>query len=186
MDRRPACHPWSADVVEVPPSADHDVLAEAVLDGVEDGTVLVGHSLGGAVALGTAARDASRIGGVIVVAAGWPMRVHPALWTTLDRAGVAGAARQMAVAASGGRHGRAATGTDRLEGMLTRAGTATLRLHLEACDRFEVPAPPDVPVVELLAGDQDRLVPPRRHAAALADAVGARLTVLEGVGHQIP
>lgn len=60
---------WSAEAQDLPAESDLDALADAVAGQISPGSVLVGHSLGGVVAMHVAARHPSLLAGLVLVTA---------------------------------------------------------------------------------------------------------------------
>jgi pimeloyl-ACP methyl ester carboxylesterase len=165
-----------------PPRATIAEMADDVLAALEAPALLVGHSMGGAVALSAALQDPAAVCGVVAVSAGARLPVNPRLLDGL--AEDFEAALDLIVAAStGGRRGAAA----RMEAMLRRGGAALLELDLRACDGFDVRAALGALAPPLLAivGEEDRMTPVHR-SRELADGAGGRLVVIPGAGHQLP
>jgi pimeloyl-ACP methyl ester carboxylesterase len=147
-------------------------------------SILVGHSMGGAIALLTALQKPSRVAGLGLVATGARLRVAPALLQAL-REDFSGAVALMGDWAYGPE---APQEMVRL-GQRQLAATAPGVLYGDflACDGFgvvdrlgEITAPTLV-----LCGTQDRMTPVK-YAAFLRDNIhGARLHLVEGAGHML-
>jgi pimeloyl-ACP methyl ester carboxylesterase len=166
-----------ARVLVLPPTDRLQELTEAVRRAASPRELLVGHSLGGAVSvLAAAATGREQIAGLIVVACGASLPVHPAVWATLHESGEAAVADRLA------RLQPPDVG-ERMGTMMRRARPGTLERHLRACGAFRAPAVA-VPSV-VVAGEADRVVAPPL-SAQLAERLGARLVLLPGIGHQVP
>jgi pimeloyl-ACP methyl ester carboxylesterase len=183
-----ALSPAPTLVVELAPTDDLGLLVADVERQLQAGDVVVGHSLGGAVAVLLAAQGSTPAAGWVVVSCGTALPVHDATWATLRDGGVEALAAQFAVAAAGGRRAVAedpdsAVVAERMERMVLRHRDA-LEPHLRACAAF---AAPDKAVadVEVVCGARDRLVAPQL-MADLGERFGARTTVVETAAHQVP
>lgn len=186
-----------AITLTLPNSSDLEVLSESVLgtlrDALYDGAgeprsagVLVGHSLGGAACVLAANRAPELVSGLVVVAAGISMPVHPSLWRIREDGGESAVIRRFAAASaigSGGHERSSADVSRRMQTMMQRATPGTLTNHLKACDAYRAP-PVSVPAA-VVAGADDRLVSPDL-CQQLAERIGARYELVPDAGHQIP
>lgn len=146
--------------------------------------VLVGHSMGGAVAQVTALTAPQRVAALVLVATGARLRVAPAIIEGLSNnfeqtvamimqwAWGPGAPPEMI---EQGRQTMLKTGADVLLG------------DFLACDRFDlrqqigqISAPTLV-----LTGSEDRMTPPRLGQALAEGIPGARFQLVEGAGHML-
>lgn len=157
----------------------------AFLDVAElEQVVLVGHSMGGGIALDVALRYPDRLAGLGLIATGARLRVAPAILDSMHKSKDA-AVRLICGAAFGpeapeemarlGRRQMGATPADVLHG------------DFVACDAFDVMdqlGRIETPTL-VLCGTQDRLTPVK-YAVNLRDGIpGARLTLVEGAGHMV-
>jgi pimeloyl-ACP methyl ester carboxylesterase len=183
-----------ATTLALPNSSDLEVLAESVLVALRSAIgdpngsgVLVGHSLGGAVCVLAAARAPELVRGLVVVAAGASMPVHPSIWKLLGDYGELAVIRRFAAATmGGGSGGRGASNpniSERMATMMERAVSGTLAKHLKACDAYNAQAV-SVPAT-VVAGARDRLVSAGL-AEQLAQHIGADYVLVPDAGHQIP
>jgi pimeloyl-ACP methyl ester carboxylesterase len=187
-----------AITMTLPNSPDLEVLSKSVLvalRGATDGrpaesrsaSVLVGHSLGGAACVLAANRAPELLAGLVVVASGVSMPVHPSFWGMLEDIGESAVIRRFAATASpvgsGGQKVSSAAVSQRMEAMMQRAAPGTLTNHLKACDAYQAAAAA-VPAV-VIAGARDRLVSPNL-CEQLSERLGARYELLPDTGHQIP
>lgn len=146
--------------------------------------VLVGHSLGGAVALEVALLDPQAIRGIVLVASSARLRVAPML---LEAAAAATVESPLRLDMAFGP----ATDSAVVEAYHARSKTTPPESSLadwQACDAFDLRArlgEVGVPVL-VVFGSEDWLTPPK-HQRALADALpDATLVEIEGVGHMLP
>lgn len=134
------------------------VLGEALRELGADSVILVGHSMGGGVALALALAQPARAAGLVLMAAGATLPV-PAALVELARTAPEAAARQLAALAWGDDAPEAV-----LEPYLDSVGTlppVTLARDLAACAAFDARdrlAGLGAPVL-ILGGKKDRLIP---------------------------
>ncbi len=173
--------------------AGHDSIAAYQADIVDwldalglERAVWVGHSMGGAVALMAALEAPARVAGLVLVASGARLRVHPAiLEKTAEGARFLDAVDEVTGwAFSPQTSGRlVAQARKRME----KNRPETLHGDFVACDAFDVVgrvgqvAAPTLAIV----GRDDRLTP-EKYARWLEEEVrGARLEVIEAAGHMV-
>jgi pimeloyl-ACP methyl ester carboxylesterase len=166
-----------------------DEMAADLLAGLRGPTVLVGHSMGGAVALAAAVADGDLVAGVVAVASGARLPVNPQLLASLPGA-FESALPFVLSASTGGREAvpeERASIAARMEAMLRRAGPTVFTTDLRACDGYDVRSSIAVLQVPLLVlvGADDRMTPVRL-AEELSAAPRATLRVLPEVAHQVP
>jgi pimeloyl-ACP methyl ester carboxylesterase len=146
--------------------------------------VLVGHSMGGAIALDLALRWPDRVAGLGLVATGARLRVAPAILEGLrqDPAETVGLITDWAFGpeapAEMARLGRR---------QMNQVDPGVLYGDFAACDAFDVTerlGEIEAPAL-VLCGTQDRLTP-AKYATFLRDRIaGARLHLVEGAGHML-
>ncbi len=146
---------------------------------------VVGHSMGGAIALTLALDLPARLAGLVLAGAGARLRVLPEIIEAIPR-DFEGAVERICRLC----YGPAASPEVVARGMaeMRNVPPPVLLGDFVACDRFDVRERlPSIPVPTLVAvGDQDVMTPPR-YAAFLADRIpGARLHTVPGAGHMLP
>jgi pimeloyl-ACP methyl ester carboxylesterase len=147
--------------------------------------VVIGHSMGGAIALELALREASRLRGLVLIATGARLRVHPDILNRVrdDPAGVAAMLVEWA-------YGPQATPEQkrRYRQHLLRMDREVLYGDWLACDRFDVRAQLEAIALPtlILAGTADIMTPPSRATFLAAHIPGADLAWIEGAGHMLP
>lgn len=165
--------------------ADHVLEATRAAD-VGDSLVLVGHSLGGAVALEASLRQDSRVMGLVLMATGAKLRVHPQILEIMRQAVDDGATAEL---------GTMAWRADTDPAVIARSVTAGKATPAEAAladwraandfDRMAALGQVGVPTL-VLGGAEDPLTP-QKYARFLADGIpDAELVLLEGAGHMFP
>ncbi len=146
--------------------------------------VLVGHSMGGGIALIFALRHAQRLRGLALVATGARLRVHPDILQAIriDKEGVGQQLVEWV-------HGHRASPAQRRQYLRHFLSVDTDVMYGDwlACDRFDVMqqlADIHLPTL-IIAGSQDSMTP-AKYASFMAEAMpDADLTVIEGAGHMI-
>lgn len=146
--------------------------------------VLVGHSMGGAIAQMTALLSPERVAGLVLVGTGARLRVAPVL---LD--GILRDARAAIALITEWAWGPEADPTMVARGrrMMARVNSQVVWGDFTACDRFdirervgEITAPTLV-----ITGAEDRMTPPK-FGQWLAERIpGARFVLVEGAGHMV-
>jgi pimeloyl-ACP methyl ester carboxylesterase len=160
-----------------------DVVAFLDTVGVER-AILVGHSMGGAVALTLALGWADRVAGLVLVATGARLRVAPAILEGVH--GDFEAALDIITHyawSPGSSPALIESGRQRLR----EAGPDMLLGDLVACDRFDVMGrleEIDAPTL-VLAGSADQLTPVRYARFLVEHIAGACLVIVDGAGHMV-
>ncbi|MGD1995729.1 MAG: alpha/beta fold hydrolase [Anaerolineae bacterium] len=163
---------YAADVVD---------FAEAV--GLER-AVLVGHSMGGAIAQTIALAAPDLVQGLVLMGTGAKLGVAPAILEGLER-DFEGTTELIARWA----WGPAANPTLVAQGqeMMLETGPRVVLGDFVACDRFDVRDRVDgiaAPTL-VLTGSEDRMTPPRFGEWLANQIPGARFSLLEGAGHML-
>ncbi len=148
--------------------------------------ILVGQSMGGAIALTMALQMSEKVAGLGLVATGARLRVHPQILETSANPVSAGVAIDMILALS--FHPQAHPRLVELAGRrLKEARPSVLHGDFLACNRFDVRDELEAitcPTI-VLCGDQDEMTP-LRYSQFLARSIpGAGLTVIPEAGHMV-
>lgn len=157
---------------------------QAVMDELDRPTVVMGHSLGGAVAQALALQRPDNLRGIGLIGTGGKLRVHPDLLATIDR-DLDEAAEVLA------RWLFSESASDDLRekarAQMTANGQAELARDFRACDAFDVMdrlGEIDVPAL-VTVGENDRMTPVK-YSEHLREAIpNAYLRVIEGAGHMV-
>jgi pimeloyl-ACP methyl ester carboxylesterase len=157
----------------------------AFLDAVEvQRATLVGHSMGGAVAMQLALDFAGRVTGLVLVATGARLRVAPAILEGIRT----NFARSVDLIT---RFAWSAETSPRLARLgqqaLQEAGAEVLLGDFSACDRFDVMGRLDeirVPTL-VVTGSADQMTPAKYAHFLVEHMAGARLVVIAGAGHMV-
>jgi pimeloyl-ACP methyl ester carboxylesterase len=160
-----------------------DVAAFLDAAGIER-AVLMGHSMGGAVALTLALERADRVAGLVLVATGARLRVAPAI---LERVPSGFEAALDIVTRYAWSPGTPPALIELGRQRLREASPDVLLGDLVACDRFDVMErlkEIDIPTL-VVTGSADQLTPVK-YARFLAEHIaGACLATIEGAGHMV-
>src|SRR5882724_7128528 len=153
--------------------------------------ILVGHSMGAAVALATAATSA-RVAGLALLGAALRLPVHPDLMAAAaaDRREASDLVASWGHGGIGRMGGNPAPGLWLMEGarrLLESADHQVLATDLAACAGFDgtaIAGRVGCPTLVLIGGE-DRMTPPAAGEALAAAISGARCATLTGVGHMM-
>ncbi len=155
----------------------------ALLDalGIER-AILAGHSLGGAISICAALAHPGRVAGLALVGASARLRVLPALIAGLesDPEAVIAQLADLLYAAEAPAELRAAGAAEQ-----RRCDPHVFRDDFLACDGFDIrPRLAELRLPALvIAGAEDRMVPPKLSAELHAGIAGAQLASIAGAGH---
>lgn len=162
-----------------------DVVSE-VIDGLcLEKAVVVGHSMGGAIALSLSLRHPAQVSSLLLVSSGAKLRVAKPLLDTI-RSDFDMLPHMMATMAFS-----ATTSTEVVEAHrshLIDAPAEVVLKDLEACDSFDVEGrlgELTIPIV-LMTGKDDFMTPPRLARRVVARAPNAQLKVVAETGHMLP
>lgn len=145
--------------------------------------VVLGHSLGGAVALQAAMDAPEWVAGLVLVSSAARLRVHPSIFEAVEASTPERPFRlDMAFGASASR-----AVVDAYAAATASVPPETAMADWRACDGFDVRerlSEVSCPTL-VVYGDADALTVPR-FQGGLAEALGAETAVVEGVGHMLP
>ena len=157
----------------------------AFLEAVEaESAVLVGHSMGGAIAQMVALTAPDRAAGLVLLATAARLRVAPAILEGLQQDPEA-TIRLISKWAWG--PGADPAWVAQGEQLMMETGPEVLRRDFLACDRFDIRdrvAEIACPTL-VLAGSEDQLTPPRFGQWLAEQVSGARYHLIEGAGHML-
>ncbi len=158
-----------------------DAITRIVRDEDLRDVILVGSSMGGAIALELALRHDPRIAGVVLFGASGKLRVSPAIFEAIDT-DFQGGARMLA------GYFFAEPTEKQLDEAVTemlRVGQAQTRRDFEACNVFDVLERLGEMKVPLLAlvGENDAMVPPKFVSGTVDRIPGAEARIVAGTGH---
>ncbi len=158
------------------------LIEQHVSDAGDDRAVLVGNSMGGAIAMIAALRAPERVAALVLIGSGAKLRVHPDVFAQLERDFTA-AARTLAQLqlAPDAPEARIA----RIVAAMERTGPAATIADFRACDAFDVRERlGDIGAPTLvISGSEDRMTPPKYAQFLYEQIPGAVLESLEGAGH---
>jgi pimeloyl-ACP methyl ester carboxylesterase len=146
--------------------------------------VLVGHSLGGGIALLYALKYPQDLAGIITVGSGGRLRVHPAVLEALEKAIKDPVSENPLKAAYDLIDPELASVLKR---RLAENGPAAALNDMRACDQFDIMdqiAQINVPALAL-CGDQDVMTPPKYSQYLAGHLPNAKIAIVEGGTHMV-
>jgi pimeloyl-ACP methyl ester carboxylesterase len=148
--------------------------------------VLVGHSMGSAIALAAALQAPAALAGLVLVGAGPRLPVNPALLEGVAQPETFAAAVDQIIrwSFSAEAEGRL---VERARASMLETGSAVLAADLRACDAFDVAArlgEIHLPTL-IVVGRSDHMTPLQLSEALRAGIAGARLEIIETAGHMV-
>ncbi len=148
--------------------------------------VLVGHSLGGAVAIEQALTGSERLRGLVLLATGARLRVHPMILQLFEQLAASGAPPEPTpgLFQSGADPALIEEARAILRQTPPASGLTDWRAA-NAFDRMHELANISVPVL-VIAGTADALTPPKYAEYLHAHIPQSEILVLEGAGHMLP
>lgn len=167
-----------------------DLLAHTPDDADELGSILVGHSLGGAVVLQAALDHPEAIRGAVIICTGLPRPMDTRMRAAIvaqDLDEMVRLVRPAFTPLSGQPNPAHERSAERLVRIWRRTGARAIVSDYLAADGQDVLhrlRPLDVPVA-VLGGEEDRLVTPRR-VRELAAALDVEAQIVPGASHQVP
>jgi len=148
--------------------------------------VLVGHSMGAAIALTAALAEPAALAGLVLVGAGPRLRVNPKLLEGVAQPETFAAAVDQIVLWSFAPEADARM-VELARRRMTETGSAVLADDLRACDAFDVTsrlAEIRLPTL-IIVGRNDRMTPPGLSEELQEGITGAQLRVVEAAGHMV-
>jgi pimeloyl-ACP methyl ester carboxylesterase len=166
-----------------PPCDSVQALARWLAESLDAPATLVGHSLGGAVALQTALDWPDRVARLVLVSSAARLKVHPMILEAVRQSTAEAPHRLDAAFGPGTSRGV----VDAYAAATASVPPATALTDWLACDAFDVRdrlSEVQVPTV-VVYGSEDFLTVPK-HQVRLAEALNAERVELDGIGHMLP
>jgi len=148
--------------------------------------VLVGHSMGSAVALASALRAPSTLAGLVLLGAGARLRINPTLLENAGRPESFAAIVEQILQWSFAPQAEPRL-VELARARMIETGPTILARDLRACQAFDVSArlaEIRLPTL-IIVGTSDRMTPPRLSEELQAGIAGACLERVEGAGHMV-
>jgi pimeloyl-ACP methyl ester carboxylesterase len=147
-------------------------------------SIIVGHSMGGAIALTMALKHSEWMSGLVLIASGARLRVSPSILEKIrdDFEDSVGLITRLAWAQD-----TPSTLSQRGRDALLETGPDVLRDDFSACDRFDVMGRLEeiTPPTLVIAGTADQLTPPKYGRFLTEHLPNAQLVLVEGAGHMV-
>jgi pimeloyl-ACP methyl ester carboxylesterase len=146
--------------------------------------IVVGHSMGGAIALEIGLRNTDAVAGLILVATGARLKVNDALLDLVT--GDYDEAVQL-ITGMAWSQGAPADAVDRGRALMLQCDPSAVEMDYQACNRFDVMARLESVTVPslVLTSAEDRLTPPK-YGEFLAEHIpGAEYASINGAGHML-
>ncbi len=148
--------------------------------------MVIGHSLGGAVALQLALAAPSSVGRLGLVGTGARLRVAPAFLQIAQRAGEAGTPQTPEITRAGFADAHAAL-ADMYDAQRAQTAPSMLFHDLTACNQFDIMA--DLERISqptlIIVGAEDRMTPAKFSAFLQNSIPGSELVVVPDAGHYV-
>jgi pimeloyl-ACP methyl ester carboxylesterase len=148
--------------------------------------LLVGHSMGSAIALTLALEAPQDLSGLVLVGGGPQLKVNPKLLEDVGRPQEFTSVVERIIRWSFAPHAEARL-VELARQRLLEVDPSVLAADLTACDAFDVGrrlAEIRLPTL-IVVGRMDRMTPPALSEALQAGLAGSRLEVVEGAGHMV-
>ncbi len=159
-----------------------DVLA--VLQTLSEPTVVIGHSMGGAIALLVALQRPENLVGLGLIGTGARLKVHPQI-LELCQTDFEGAVELVVSWAFADQADPALT--DKAREQMRRTGQDALYRDFASCNTFDIKdrlSEIAVPAL-VLCGNEDKLTPVKYSAYLQQNMPNAQLKIIEGAGHMV-
>lgn len=148
--------------------------------------VLVGHSMGGAIALSAGLEAADMVAGLVLVGTGGRLRVHPSVLELTAKVDSPDQVVDLVIGWAFGQDADPQT-KKRARARMAEIGPQVLRQDFAACDGFDVLdrlSAVTAPAL-VVCGTEDKLTP-AKYSFFLADSIsGAQLELVDGAGHMV-
>ncbi len=145
---------------------------------------IIGHSMGGAIAMSLALKEPGRLSGLILVGTGAKLRVAPLIFQALE--GDFEIAIKQSVQLSFAKNTARELMDAHTKEML-KASPKVMLNDFRACDKFDIRT--ELPGIDLptliICGDEDQLTPPEYSEYLQERIKNSRLNIINGAGHMV-